>query len=190
MSLGLSMPLVEADVLVERLTEDLTPLVERLQVVGSVRRRKPHVSDIELLVEPRMVVADLFGGLAPDLGGLKGELERIGRIVKGGDRYVQVAGIYGHASAKLDVFMVSPPASWGALLAIRTGPVDLSKHLVTAMRRFGYRQTEGHAISIDTGEDVPTETEEEFFELAGVPCVAPVERDGLVPAVYRRFQPS
>ena len=180
MSLGLTMPRVEADALARNLTEDLSPHVERIQVVGSVRRHRPHVSDIELLIEPCMVVADLFGGLALDIGGLKAELERIGRIVKGGDRYIQVAEVYGRKSTKLDLFLVSPPASCGALLAIRTGPVALSKHLVTAMRRFGYRQTEGRAISIDTGEDVPTETEEEFFKLAGVPCVPPVERDELI----------
>ena len=188
MSLGLTMPLHEAAALADHLTADLSPHVERIQVVGSVRRRRPQVSDIELLIEPRLVVADLFGGLALDIGGLKAELERIGRIVKGGDRYIQVAEVYRSESTKLDVFMVSAPASWGALLAIRTGPVDLSKYLVTRMRRFGYQQTDGHAISIDTGEDVPTDTEEEFFKLAGVECVPPWERDGLIERIGRQLK--
>ena len=47
MSLGLSMPRVAADALAKKnLSEDLGPHVERLQVVGSVRRRRPHVSAI------------------------------------------------------------------------------------------------------------------------------------------------
>ena len=113
MSLGLSMPHAEAASLTKTLIEDLNPHVERIQVVGSVRRRRPHVSDIELLIEPRMVVADLFGGLALDIGGLKNELEKLGRIVKGGDRYIQVAEVYGRTSTKLDVFLVHPPAFVG-----------------------------------------------------------------------------
>ena len=182
MSLGLTMPLAEADRITKALADDLRTHVERLQVVGSVRRRKPRVSDIEILVEPRMVVADLFNNLEPDIEGLRAKLETIGRIVKGGDRYIQIGDLYG-GEARLDLFIASPPASWGALLAIRTGPVDLSKLLVTRMRRFGYQTTDGHAISIDTGEVIATDTEEAFFELAGLPCLPPPQRDDVAATV-------
>lgn len=69
-------------------------------------------------------------------------------------------------------------------MAIRTGPQELSKYCVTAMRERGIRQDRGQVHNPATGEILPTETEEAFFELAGVECVPPARREAQADALW------
>lgn len=169
-----------ADRCVERLTELLEPFAAEIAPAGSVRRRRTQVGDLELVIRPNMH-PDLFGGETPELEPLHRALNELGNRIKGGDRYVRIdLGKMGDLPLfALDVFIVHPPAQWGSILAIRTGPWDLSKHVVSKMKANGYRHKDGHARRSDTGELVPTPTEEAFFALAGVEYVEPHERDSL-----------
>lgn len=56
-------PLAQAETIALRLVRDLEDVVERIEVVGSIRRRRDMVADIELLVIPKIDVVrrDLFG---------------------------------------------------------------------------------------------------------------------------------
>jgi len=67
-------------------------------------------------------------------------------------------------------------SSWGTILAIRTGPSELSQWAVTRMRRLSRRCVDGHVETKD-GERIPTPTEEDFFRAAGLDCLAPEERE-------------
>lgn len=88
--------------------------------------------------------------------------------------------------------------SWGAILAIRTGPAELSKSLVTNLLRRGMRCKEGrvwrcvpccHCQAAPPGKcracdgtglepegAVPTPTERSFFDLCGVRYLDPEDR--------------
>lgn len=181
MSAGTRLTLGRALEIVERVVADLEPTVAEIKCVGSVRRRRPDVGDIELLARP-LVDVDLFGAQAPRLDILRASLMEMGAWVKGGDRMMQITDLHGVKGLNLDLFICTPPAAWGSLLAIRTGPAALGQYVVTKMRRFRYRHVDGHAL--DTSQHpptlVPTDTEEQFFALAQVPCVPPPERDALM----------
>lgn len=179
MSSGRPLPFDQAFEVAKEAATRIRPHVVRLKAAGSLRRRNITVGDLEIVAEPRMVEADLFGTLAPDLGPLKQELESMGQIVRNGSRFIQVLGLLGHTGLALDLFLVHPPAQWGSILAIRTGPWQLGRYCVTAMKERGYAHKEGHVVRTDTGEVIPTPTEEAFFELAGVECVPPFRRDEL-----------
>jgi DNA polymerase/3'-5' exonuclease PolX len=175
------MPLEYAQSIAEHLVKRLTPHLQRVVVAGSVRRETPNVGDLEIVGEPYLN-ADLFDeGGTPILEGLRAELLTIGRFVKNGNRYMRVH--FPKPDVYADIFLVSPPAQWGSILAIRTGPSTLSKHVVTKMRENGYVHTDGYAKNADTGEVVPTETEEQFFALAGLACPIPRNRDHLAKLV-------
>ena len=176
MSAGHSLPWAEAYVIAQEVSERLSPLVSRIKCVGSVRRRLDRVGDIEFLAEPHFD-RDLLGELVPVIEPVREALKELGTWVKGGLRYMQITDLLGRSRLNLDVFLVHPPARWGSLLAIRTGPKELSQYAVTAMRGRGYRHEGGHAVRIQTGELVCTETEEAFFALAGVACEPPAQRD-------------
>lgn len=162
----------------QAVSDELKPTVAQLKCVGSVRRRCMYVHDIEFLVEPHFE-HDLFDPKSspPMIDDLKAAMIGMGTWVKGGTRQLVITDLLGRKGLKLEVFVAHPPAQWGSLLAIRTGPSDLSRICVTAMRQRGYLHTEGHVRRLNGGEVVPTPTEKEFFELAGIPMHKPSRRD-------------
>ena len=183
MSTGLLIPWKDAMVMAARVVDELKPHVVRMKAAGSLRRQRPQVGDIEFVVEPRMVPIDLFGTEGPDVGELKRTLLELGTWVKGRERMMQITDLLGLEGAKLDLYLVHPPAQWGSLLGIRTGPAGLGQYVVTKMRDFGYQHAGGRAIKQATGELVPTPTEDDFFALAGIPCLKPRQRDDQLKAL-------
>ena len=106
---------------------------ESVFVAGSVRRGRENVKDLEIVARPKLYQQiDLFG---KPFGVTYSELDQvINRLVnervlstdlgKNGPRY-KVFGLNAllPTVVKLDLFIVRPPAQFGALLAIRTGPL-------------------------------------------------------------------
>ena len=130
---------------------------------------------------------DLFGGQTPVIEPVRDVMHQMGTWVKGGERMMQVTDLLGRPGLKLDVYLVHPPSAWGSQLAIRTGPAELGTYVVMACRKFDFRHDSGYAQRLDNGEPVPTDTEEQFFELAKVPCVPPVEREALAWRLWAEF---
>lgn len=180
MSTGRRLPFHEAYELARQVSLELGPTVDELKCVGSVRRQRPTVGDIEFLARP-LFQHDLLGGSPePIIEPIRDAMHRLGTWKKGRDRLMVVTNLLGVEGLQLDLYLQHPPSSWGSLLAIRTGPRELGRYCVTRMRARGYRHDQGHVRKIGTEELVPTDTEEQFFELAGVPCVPPRERDALL----------
>lgn len=175
MSIGLKVPFVDAYRVAIELAKDLHPVVTRVKAAGSLRRQRPTVSDLEFVAEPRLV-GDLFGGGKPDLEPIRRVVAEWGTVSKNGDRFIQIRHVLG-TELTCDLFLVWPPAQWGSILAIRTGPAELGKAAVTRMRALGYVHVDGHVERADTREVVPTPTEEDFFRVAGLPCLPPKHRD-------------
>ena len=179
MSTGTKLSWTEAAAIAQRLTTELLQVAARVKTAGSVRRRKEEVGDIEIVVEPRTVEIGLFAEPKPDVEIIRETASGWGILLKAGEKSIQAQLLDG---TKVDLFLVTPPAQWGSILAIRTGPAELSKHAVTCMLERGYRHREGRVID-RRGELVPTPTEEEFFRLAGLPCLPPQRRH--TPAAFK-----
>ena len=176
---GKSMPLSEAVDIAAKIYTGLERHSQRIVVAGSVRRERLRCSDIEVVLEPLMA-GDLFGEPSPILEPLHHLLrEKAGRWLKGGDRYVQIGDVLGNIGVNLDVYIVHPPAMWGSIVAIRTGPYELGRYCMSKMRARHILHNEGYAVSTVTGKVLPTHHEDDFFSLAGVPNVAPNQRDAL-----------
>lgn len=125
--------------LTARIVETIADCCERIEVAGSVRRRAAIVGDIEVVAIPARL-----GGIFPGQGGaslLDVRLENLvveGRLKLGraqGEKYRQYA-IPASPGLMLDLFIVTPQ-TWGVQLAIRTGPADFSRSLVTERQRGG-----------------------------------------------------
>lgn len=157
----------------------LFPYYERCEIAGSLRRMKDDVGDIELVATPKMLPSyDLFGqeiGKHSMLDDRRIYLP-YGKIIKAGQRYVQVDLWEG---IKLDFFVVLPPASWGVILAIRTGPADFSKWIVTPRNKggalpLGWKVEDGRVWDGQVTMDFQEEAK--FLEWIGVGCVEPKDR--------------
>ena len=180
MALGTRIPLAQAERIANVLVHTLTPVVERVEIAGSVRRRRKQIADIELVVKP-YAFPDMFGREEPAVDVVERTVRKWGRWVKGGEKYMQVE-IAEHG-IKADVFVVTPPAEWGPIMAIRTGPATLGHSAVTRLHAYRLQCSEGRILRKTDGVTVACPTEEEFFRFAGLPCLPPDQRDS--PAAMR-----
>jgi DNA polymerase/3'-5' exonuclease PolX len=174
MSIGTKIPHADALAIARDVVTDLEPLCSRIKVAGSLRRMRPHVSDIEIVAEPHCT-ADLFGAQLPQVEPIRRMAESWGVIVKGGEKYIQVHTAM--SGMKIDLFLVTPPADYFVILAIRTGPANLGQLAVTRMHDFGRRCEAGRIIDKRTGEQLLCMEEADFFRAAGLPCLPPRQRE-------------
>lgn len=150
---------------------------DRIEIAGSVRRRKPSVGDIEIVAIPRLeTIRDLLGEpLTTRDRGFVREVTRLGQVAKGNPidgRYVQVDL---HGKITLDLFLATPE-NWGLIFAIRTGSADFSRHvLARGWVRGGYNSVDG--MLMRNGVAVPMPEERDLFRVARVEWVEPENRE-------------
>jgi DNA polymerase/3'-5' exonuclease PolX len=192
MSAGPKLPLDKAEQVASKLQATFAPACDRLAVAGSIRRGVPEVGDVELVAIPNH--QNGIDRLTLRLNALVEEQKIYRSVPPGirnrpawGDRYKKfwcwTNDVYGWV--QVDLF-ITTPESWGAILAIRTGPSDFSKALVTHIKyRTPYRQEEGVLVRQVSGEVVPVPEEKDYFRLAGLPWIEPPRR---TVAALRRVQ--
>jgi DNA polymerase/3'-5' exonuclease PolX len=160
---------------------------ERIEIAGPIRRRRPDVKDIEFVVVPRYQ-PDLFGGpgtdllnqqirlcvQAHDLQWCTGKTGRRAPEHLDDRRYYQLS-LVAREPWSVDLFVVRPPAQWGAIMAIRTGPDEYVRELVTSARRQGLHCEDGRLLTSD-GNVISTPTERDFIEMCGQSYLPPEDR--------------
>ena len=167
-------PWEEAARVAEKVLILLSPWTDVAEVAGSIRRRVPEVKDIEIVAIPSTVRHGLFGEDTSSVAEIQETARRWGRVTKCGGKYIQVEDVLG-SGITLDLFLVTPPAEWGTIFAIRTGPAEYS-HLAVSRIKGRLWRCEGGRITDREGNHFPTPTEEKFFEAAQLPCLPPEER--------------
>ena len=118
------------------LRERVTPgcVTERAVIVGSVRRQKHECHDVKILCLPSPVpYVPKFGDRRIFYNHLEKilfalEEEGVLKLIKGGEKMRQYwvkTDLYEIATLngfKVEFYIVTPPAQWGVLSVIRTGP--------------------------------------------------------------------
>jgi len=163
---------------------------QRIEIAGSLRRRSRTVKDIEIVAQPTSIpIPNMFDevvGYKSSLDPLLSDLISRDILVpagKNGKRYKRFR-IRGEIGPKLDLFIVQPPAQWGAILAIRTGPAQFSRRLVTPRSRGGLLPS--HLCVKDGAVRqkaaprtiIETPTEAALFELLEIDWIPPDAREG------------
>jgi DNA polymerase/3'-5' exonuclease PolX len=194
----MSISLEQAQEQAQAVMDWMKPGCKRIEVVGSVRREKAEVKDIELLCIPTWTKRpmedartlfndepdDAFGQLQNDLHCVALAAQEMGlvRWIKPGtsdivDWPIQPDGKYWRgllpSGVKLDVFLCGHK-NWGIIQVIRTGSRDFSAKVVTRLK---YLKTPcvGGYVTIK-GERVPTPEESDVFTLLDWPYVPPQNR--------------
>lgn len=177
-----------AEGLARRLADDLASVCSRVLIVGSVRRRRPVVGDIEIVCVP-MEQGDLFGGQPESL--LEPKLAQLvmdGRLYKGEKWGPVTKWMHVPALPSLRVELHASTAErWGVETAVRTGPEQYSKALVRqqshrGLLRDGLCITGGWRVRSAAGETFDTPTEEAFLDRRFVAggYIPPEERDAWI----------
>ncbi len=153
----------------------LEPHCTRIEIAGSLRRMKPEVGDIELVAIP-VFLADMFGERSSDHELNYIDYSPIGKLVMNGPKQKKVEL---HAGITLDLFIVTPPAQYGVIMVLRTGPENYSHRLVTQKIHGGsmpaHMRMEDGALRIGK-KIIETPEEQDVYKALRIKYVEPNRR--------------
>lgn len=171
-------PLAKALKVAEQVVHELEDVVERAMICGSIRRQCPQVHDVDLVVFPRLGGKDLWGRATIDLVAERlRQMARAGRITieKAGDRLIRFIPRRG-ILCPVDVFL-SDERRWWTDVLIRTGSVNHNITMCSIAKRMTFTlHADGRGITDPEDQVIPIDSEEEVFEILGVPYRRPEER--------------
>lgn len=183
-------PRGQAVAVAREICDRLSPVTERLIVAGSLRRRKAHVGDVEILYIPRLITepCDLFGGTRPRSlanveidqmlaeGVLEKRLSTTGACSWG---LLNKLAVHVRSGIPVDLFATTEDA-WYNYLVCRTGPAGLNTRIASEAKRLNMMwHPYGDGFSVGRfGQRPPIKirSEREVFETVGLPYMEPWER--------------
>ena len=182
MSQGLDFPLTFVQQYASKYLADLMTACNQVSVVGSVRRMKMTVHDLEFLVIPNMIpVQDLFGKTSEKVSALDPVFINLyiswgAKLVTNGDHLKKVILAEG---LPLEI-NISDASRWGVEMVIKTGPADFSKRCVTIKQHGGYLPSNcviknGWQV-YRNGTVIPMPSEEAFLDFLELGWINPQER--------------
>ncbi len=186
-------PLEQAEMVARGIVEALRPHAERIEIAGSIRRRRPQVHDIDLVAIPRMTsIGSMF---APRdvrdtdfahffLRVLSGE-DVVGEKILRGEVSLNVAGL--PPRIQVDCY-IATAETWATLLLIRTGSAEHNIRLCQLAGRLGGKlHADGSGLELpgeynavlqrqETNVFYP-QSEEEIFARLGIAYLPPELRE-------------
>jgi DNA polymerase (family 10) len=163
--------LEDAGDLALRVLDMIEDHLERGAIAGSIRRRKPIVQDIDLVVIPKPGLGEFPNMI---LGTLQVKMEfdpNRYKLHRAGPKIIQVE-IEG---VQVDIYR-SNPKSWGVHLLRWTGSTEHNIKLCTRARSLGLKLAVSEGLFKD-GEIVASETEEDIFRALHMDYIPPEERE-------------
>lgn len=162
----------EVEPLAFKILATISPYCERAEVAGSIRRRRPAVNDIDIVVQPKsgywlQIVKEIrreFDAVTGKQG------EKLATL------FVPFASKQGQGHVQLDFYRASQ-STWGALLLVRTGSKEHNIYLCNLAIRKGLRLQYSRGLVDKDGNVVAGKTEEEIFEALGLSFIAPQDRE-------------
>lgn len=146
-----------ADVIVSKLRKEFPEA--RAEVCGSIRRRKPEVKDIDILIDTD--VSDFF--------------DKLGQRQYGGDSDSQIIV----DGMKVDLRIV-PPDAWPAAMIFLTGSSEFNIWLRTKAKKLNMKLNRYGLYHRDTGLPIPLLEEKDVFHKLGLLWISPEERSVVV----------
>ena len=178
-------PISEARSVGKILVYDLAPLCDRIEIAGSIRRKKPMVSDIEVLYVPRFVERplDLLSNHMVSLAdekipgwlatGLLAKRPSSTGVITWGEK--NKLGIHVPSGISVD-FFATTLENWWVSLVIRTGSKYTNLALTNgAITHGGSLQAYGSGV-MKRGVLYQARSERDVFDLCGLDYLEPENR--------------
>ena len=152
--------LERAQKIADEVVKLLSPYCKRIEVAGSVRRRKPWVNDIDLVLIPH------------DLWNLHHEIRGLGTMKMSGSKIMRVMV----GDVQVDIYVASEE-TWATLLLIRTGSKENNIRLASLAKNKGWHlAASGDGLFNENGRRIAGDSEQSLFEALGLPYKEPWER--------------
>jgi len=158
------MELEKAKKIAAEVINRLSPYCKKIEVAGSVRRRRPSPRDIDIVLIPsdpwnlEAEVLALARPLQPKLSG-----EKLKRFSFNG--------------AQVDLYYATVE-TWATLLLIRTGSTENNIRLCSRAKEMGWHlAASGDGLFDETGMRIAGDTEHSIFQALGLEYEEPWERN-------------
>jgi len=184
------MKLHQAMTIAERIQRELAPFCQKCEIAGSIRRGRPDVNDIDLVILPK----------AGQLDAIKARCRQRTRVITDGrQNFIVALRMPDHSEFQLDIFFARPgkedlldpqPTNFGSLLLCRTGSREHNILICQAARQRDMKWNpyegllaggewvfKGQDIVYEGGRIIASETEEQIFEALGMKWIAPAYRE-------------
>ena len=162
----------EVEPLAFKIISVVEPYCLKAQVAGSIRRRKPAVNDIDIVVQPKPY------SWIQIIKAIRREFDAI--TEKQGEKlatlYVPFASKQGQGHLQVDLYRASK-RTWGVLLLIRTGSAEHNIYLCNLAIRKGYRLAYSKGLLTEKGEVIASKTERDVFQALGLEFIPPQNRE-------------
>lgn len=167
------MTLDQAKTLADKIVAELTPFCDRIDIAGSIRRQRPIVNDIDLvvLITPGKEIAFRLRCLERAAPITDGQQNLILKLANG---------------EQLDVFIADQPATdlfdprptnYGSLLLCRTGSREHNIWLCQIARQKDLRWNPQYGLYNQRGQLLAAETETEIFHALDLGYLDPTIRE-------------
>jgi len=141
--------------------------VKKVEIAGSIRRKKPTVRDIDILISsnnPKQVINYFIN------------LKEIKRIFGKGNTK---ASVILNSGIQCDIRVVSPKI-WGAALQYFTGPKEHSIELRKIAIKKGFKLSEYGLFNRKTNKKIAGKTEKEIYNKLGFKYIKPRDRENKI----------
>lgn len=155
------MELERAQRIASQVISRLSPYCQRIEVAGSVRRKKVTVKDIDLVA----ILSDPWNFLY--------EVRPMGIIDKKGDKliYFTIPG-----GASINIYFATPE-TWATLFLIKTGSKESNIRLATLAKKRGWHlAASGDGLFNENGQRIAGDTEESIYGALDLPYQRPEKR--------------
>ena len=159
------MKLEVAQKIAKEVVERLSPYCQKIEVAGSIRRRKPLPHDIDIILIPS------------DAWNLEGEVLALARpfqpkMLLSGEKLKR----FDYNGAQVDLYFASED-TWATLLLIRTGSTENNIRLCSVAKKRGWHlAASGDGLFNETGKRIAGDTEISIYNALGLPYQRPEER--------------
>lgn len=182
-------PLHTAQKIADAIVEHLRPGCERIEIAGSIRRRKPEVGDIEIIYIPRISTApdpaDFFATATINHAEHVIDLmQRAGTLAKrpnvnGGTSWGSKIKLALHVESGIGVdLFATNRLCWFNYLVCRTGPAEFNTRIATLAQERGWKWHPFNAgfERLSDGEWFKVASERDVFDFLGLSYLDPWER--------------
>jgi len=153
------MKLQQAETIAKNFLSEIKEFCERIEIAGSIRRKKPEVNDIDIVLIPRQREH------------LIQRIRKISRVEVQGKKLIRTE----YSNVQIDAYFATEE-TWGILLLVRTGSKEHNIKLCQHAINKGMKLSSEKGLMKD-GKVIASKTEEEVFQALGMDYVEPGERD-------------
>src|SRR3989338_6310518 len=158
------MELNKAKTIGECVLDELLHLIEKGELAGSIRRKKPEVNDIDLVILPKMELGILDK--------IKSVLKKYGDVLVEGEKVVRVNT---KDNIEIDCY-ISNDKNYEVLLLIRTGSKEHNRKLAIEALKQGKKLNFAEGLMDIKTKQIVSNTESGIFKALNLRYIDPEKR--------------